>query len=173
LKFRILILAISLLLISSAQSFLDAEATTWRPFVLRIDDQSYPIAYNVTGGSLENMVVDQSKKSLTVFLVNTVDDGKLSIDLPRQILDSKDSSGNDLPFVASIAAANSTSKTTVLVNEIGTTDSKRTIEVEFNRDTRIVEIRGTYVIPEFGSLAILVVAISIAGVIVTRQYIRR
>ncbi|MDX1533885.1 MAG: PEFG-CTERM sorting domain-containing protein, partial [Nitrosopumilaceae archaeon] len=49
--------------------------------------------------------------------------------------------------------------------EISTNSQKRTIKIQFEEGDSDIEIIGTFIVPEFGTIAILVLAITIVSVI--------
>ncbi len=85
----------------------------------------------------------------------------LEIDIDRKLLNAKSSDGEDIAFI-------------VLVNgepaDIEENDSElaghRTLTISFGAGDTTIEIIGTSVIPEFGSIAVLILVVSIITVVV-------
>src|SRR6187431_3106497 len=57
-------------------------------FDLKLDNKSYPITYNMSGGKINNMTAMKENSTLVIDLV-TNDNGNLTLELPRNIMDSK------------------------------------------------------------------------------------
>ena len=55
---------------------------------VQIDGKSYPITYNITGGEISNVTAMKENSTLLIDLA-TNDDGTLILELPRNIMDSK------------------------------------------------------------------------------------
>src|ERR671914_1230719 len=55
---------------------------------VQIDGKSYPITYNMTGGEISNVTPMKENSTLLIDLA-TNDDGTLILELPRNIMDSK------------------------------------------------------------------------------------
>jgi predicted secreted protein with PEFG-CTERM motif len=53
----------------------------------------------------------------------------------------------------------------VTYDEIMNNTQARILRIEFSNGSELIEITGTHVVPEFGSLAALVLAISIASMV--------
>jgi predicted secreted protein with PEFG-CTERM motif len=141
----------------------------WKTFTIRVGDQSYPVQYRITGGTVQNMVPAEDTASLTVTISSTAD-GTLDIRLPRNVIDARDGadgrSGADEDFVV---FADEASLDTA--DETETTDARRTLSIDFEQGTESLEIVGTWAIPEFGAIAAIVLAVAIVGIIVaTARY---
>ena len=117
------------------------------------------IACEITNGRLLGITPTEAN-SLVVSIVAT-DDGSITLTIPRTILESTDSvTGKD-------------SDVFVLVDyevsdgyDITTTSIDRTITIEFVKGTEEIELIGTWVIPEFGTIAAMVLIIALVSVIV-------
>lgn len=128
-------------------------------FEVEKPDQSgtFDIEYLIRGGNVTNMIVDQEFFELIV-LIDAESDGAITLELPRTAIDAKRSDGNDDVFI-------------ILIDGIEAPyteqkdESTRTITIEFEDTDSDIEIIGTYVIPEFGTIASLILAVSIISVI--------
>jgi predicted secreted protein with PEFG-CTERM motif len=141
----------------------------WRTFTIRVGDQSYPVQYRITGGSVQDMVPSEETASLTVTISSTAD-GTLDIRLPRNVIDARAGadgrSGADEDFV--LFADEVPSDT---ADETAKTDTIRTLSIDFEQGTETIEIVGTWAIPEFGAIAAIILAVAIVGIIVaTARY---
>lgn len=136
---------------------MDQEPPT-ETFSLEIEDQTYEIPYEISGGTVENMSVDPDAKTLLV-TIDSTSDGVLSIQLPRTVIDADDA------FSVMIdGEANTT------VDETDT-DESRVLAIDFSQGSSEIEITGTYLVPEFGVIPAIMLASGVAAVIVaTRRY---
>jgi predicted secreted protein with PEFG-CTERM motif len=132
----------------------------WSTFDLTIEGQTNPIEYRITGGSVQNMTIHGENQTLGITLDST-SNGTLALRLPREIIDSQTTEGEDREFAAFIDNAEYT--------QPGETDEPtndtRTVLIGFPAGTGSVDVIGTSVIPEFSTIAIVVLAVAIIGII--------
>ena len=117
-----------------------------------------------TGGSriaLEAAVLDTSTKTLTVRLSGE-DPGRITLDVPRDLLDSRDADGADMPFVVTAGDR------MIPFEEADSNPEYRRIVVEDPADQGYISVSGTHVIPEFG-VAFAVLAVAVAGALAARR----
>ncbi|HEV8406036.1 MAG TPA: PEFG-CTERM sorting domain-containing protein [Nitrososphaera sp.] len=141
----------------------------WKKFNIRVGDKTYPVEYQITGGSVTNMVPEEKTMTLTVTISSTAN-GNLQIRLPRNVIDAREGpdgrSGADEDFVVFADEVPSD-----VSNETETTVDRRTLTIDFEQGTETIEIVGTWAIPEFGAIAAIILAIAIVGIIVaTARY---
>ncbi|HEY1211516.1 MAG TPA: PEFG-CTERM sorting domain-containing protein, partial [Nitrososphaera sp.] len=139
----------------------NATGGEWKSFELTIGNQTQPIQYMVTGGSVENMTLNPQNLTLTVDIASTAD-GTLDIRLPRNIIDAKTAQGNDTGFAAFIDNTQFTQP-----DENETSADMRTLSISFPSGSASIDIIGTTAIPEFSTIALIVLAVAILGIIVT------
>lgn len=129
------------------------------PSTIPVDGTSYSITYTITNGKVLDIKADTQAKSLIVS-IQTTGDGMLTITMPRALIDSKKSDGTDDVFVVLNDGQENTQ-----ANETTTTNTERTLAIPFKNGTQQIEIIGTFVIPEFGPIAALVLTIAIVSII--------
>ncbi len=118
--------------------------------------QGYTVNYTLSGATISSMYASKSDTSL-VILINSTSDGSLVVDLPRNLIDSK-AGQNDDNFI-------------VLVDDTYTnfheskTNADRTLTIPFTNGAERMEIIGTQVMPEFGSISSVILTISIISII--------
>ena len=118
--------------------------------------QPYTINYTITGAAITDVQVNTQETSLVV-LINSTSDGNLVIDMPRSLIDAK-AGVNDDNFI-------------VLIDDTYTsyhetkTDTDRTLSIAFTGGTERIEIIGTQVLPEFGSVSVAILAISVVSIV--------
>jgi predicted secreted protein with PEFG-CTERM motif len=129
------------------------------PSTIPVDGTSYSISYTITNGKVLDIKADPASKSLTVS-IQTTGDGLLTITMPRALIDATNSDGTVAKFVVLNDGQENTQ-----ANETMTTSTDRTLAIPFKNGTQQIEIIGTFVIPEFGPIAVMVLAIAIISII--------
>jgi len=119
---------------------------------------TFDVKYTIKGGTVENMVVDEDIFALIV-QIESIDEGSITLELPREFIGAEKQDGKDDKFIILIDAIE------VDYNESGSgyTES-RTITINFEQGDSDIEIIGTYVIPEFGTITMMIL---IVGIMVT------
>lgn len=140
-----------------------------RTATLTVGDSTFEIEYEITGGTLvnEELTGDEDTATITA-MINASSDGELTLMLPREVMDSRAGndgrSGDDIDYI-------------VFVDEIeefpdddhGT--DVRTVTIPFSAGSEQIDIVGTFLAPEFGTIAAVVLAVAIVGIIVaTTRY---
>jgi predicted secreted protein with PEFG-CTERM motif len=125
---------------------------------IKVDGTDFSVTYSITNGKVTGIKADVPSKSLIVS-IQTTGDGQLTIDLPRALIDAKksDNQTDDQFFVLNDGQEAQFTETTT------TTD--RTLTIPFTDGTEQIEIIGTWIVPEFGAIAALVLAIAIISII--------
>ena len=114
------------------------------------DDFTNELNYNISGGMVESITAT-SDDSLLVTIHDAEDGSELTITLPDDII----TPFNDGTFF-------------VLVNGEESDDAEQngnSITIPFDADTTEIEIVGTHVVPEFGTIAMIVLAVAIVSII--------
>ena len=114
------------------------------------------ISYEITNGKLINVLPDMDAVSLLVYIEAT-DDGSITLTIPRSVLDATINGGDDEFFVLVDGEE-------VDFEEIKTS-TDRTLTIEFFAGSEQIEIIGTFVIPEFGTIAAMILAVAIISII--------
>ena len=65
---------------------------------LVIKDNTFPIKYNITNGKLLGIIGDKDKTTLVLLLGSILDNGKLTVELPRNVLDAKSQGNTDAKY---------------------------------------------------------------------------
>jgi predicted secreted protein with PEFG-CTERM motif len=132
----------------------------WTPFDLTVGGQTHPIEYMITGGSVENMTIQGENQTLGV-TINSMSNGTLALRLPREVIDSKTVEGSDADFAAFIDNAEYEQP-----GEIEPAEDTRTLLIGFPAGAGSVDVIGTSVIPEFNTIAVIVLAVAIVGIVI-------
>jgi len=123
---------------------------------ITIQDSTDLISYEITNGKLINVIPDIDAVSLLVYIEST-DDGSITLTIPRSVLDATINNGDDEFFVLVDGEE-------VDFEEI-ITSTDRTLTINFLAGSEQIEIIGTFVIPEFGTIAAMILAVAIISII--------
>jgi len=127
---------------------------------------TFDVGYTIRGGEVTGIAMNMDRYSLLVeTTVNT--NGNLILKLPRESFDAQ-SDGKDNTFIILISKENNEPKDFVQVEyeEIATGDNYRTIRIPLEDGDKWVEVIGTYVIPEFGSIVIIILVVAVSSAII-------
>jgi len=119
---------------------------------------TFDIDYTVRGATVKEMIVDSEIFALIV-LLKTDDDGTITLELPRESIDAKKTDGLDDKYIVLIDGAE------VPYREVSTNADSRTITIEFEEGDSDIEIIGTFVVPEFGNIVMIILFIGIFSTI--------
>ncbi|MCH7647844.1 MAG: PEFG-CTERM sorting domain-containing protein [Thaumarchaeota archaeon] len=115
------------------------------------------IGYEITGGKLLSIMTDVDANSL-IILIDATDDGSLTLTIPRSVLDALFENGDDDEFFVLVDGEE------VDFDEI-ISSTDRILTIEFPAGAEEIEIIGTFVIPEFGTIAAMILAVAIISII--------
>ena len=110
------------------------------------------VNYTITGAKIISMTPDLDAKSL-IIKISTTNDGELVITLPKDVIDTDEEGffilvdGEETAFIEDLH------------------DNSRTLTIPFYNGSEEIEIIGTFVIPEFGTIAAVVLAVAIIAII--------
>lgn len=141
-------------------SMVGSEEPEQETISVEIEGQEYDIPFEVSGATLQSVDADVASKSL-LFTISSNASGTLTLWLPTEVIDADD----DFSVLIDGASANFT--------ELSPTADARVLEIEFDEGAQEIEIMGTMIVPEFGSLVLIVASISIVGVIVATKRFHR
>jgi len=119
---------------------------------------TFDVQYVIKGGLVKDIQIDPNILGLIV-MIESENDGVITLNLPRSSIDAKKSNGGDETFIILINGKESP------YEEKGSTENSRSISINFEEDDSEIEIIGTFVIPEFGGIAIFVLFLSIIAII--------
>ena len=124
---------------------------------------TFDIPYTINGGNVTDIVVDPAILGLVV-TIHSVRDGSITLDLGREWIDAKTGpdgkSGVDDKFIIYIDGIGIPYQETTIRSE------SRLITIQFQEGDSTIEIIGTYVVPEFGPIAILILVAAVSSVLV-------
>lgn len=123
---------------------------------LKVADSSKSVGYEISGGDVLSITPDVESHSLMIS-IDAKENGSVILIIPRTIFDSVEN--------------NQDAKVFVLVdnNDVNfvelTTSTDRTLTISFPAGAETIEIVGTFVIPEFGVIAAMILGIAIISII--------
>ncbi|MEM3064354.1 MAG: PEFG-CTERM sorting domain-containing protein [Candidatus Nitrosotenuis sp.] len=128
---------------------------------IAVTGTDFLVNYSIKGGRVISITPSIPDKSL-IIQIETTSDGELTVTLPRGLIDARlgpdGQSGEDDMFVVLVDGAE------VDFDET-TTSSDRTLTIPFEDGATEIEIIGTFVIPEFGTMAAIILAVAIVSII--------
>jgi hypothetical protein len=113
---------------------------------LTVGDRAFPIKFNISGGTLDTISIDGDQAILLVNISATSSGGKLTIELTRNLIDSKTQSDTDKPY---LVYEDDIDRAMSFV-ESKTTGQTRTLVISFNNEDNLIEIQGNKVLSESG-----------------------
>jgi len=127
---------------------------------------TFDVGYTVRGGEVKNIIMNQERYSLAVETTMTTN-GNLVLKLPRDSFDAQND-GTDTTFIILISKQNNAASDFMQVEyeEIAVSSDYRTIRIPLEEGDKWVEVIGTYVIPEFGSVVIIILVVAISSAII-------
>ncbi|MDC3254255.1 PEFG-CTERM sorting domain-containing protein [Nitrosopumilus sp.] len=118
------------------------------------DSGTFDIRYTIVGGIVESTVIDPNIFGI-ILKIDSLDEGKIILDLPREFIDAEKQNGKDEQFIILIDDVQTVYKESISNSDI------RKITINFEPGDSEIQIIGTYVIPEFGTIAMIILTIGI------------
>ncbi len=125
---------------------------------------TFDVPYTMKGGIISAININQKNLSLVINIA-TSSDGNLNINLPRDGIDSIDNQGGDIDFIVLMYEGNSEIPIQTDFTKVETDNGFRSINIPVKDGDTKIEIIGTYVVPEFGTIAMIVLAVAIVSII--------
>ena len=118
-----------------------------------VKGSTVPINYNILQGQLVGILADPTRHSLDVAVNPGPQGGALEIELPRHTIDSKSSTGHDMPFVVKMDGQRISGEPTGICvgscpniantfKETQNTNTDRVLTILFGPESRFIEITG-------------------------------
>ena len=127
---------------------------------------TFDVGYTIRGGEIKDIEMDLDRYAL---LIQTSMDssGNIILKLPRESFDAQND-GNDETFIILISKENTSSENFIQAEyeEVGTSSEYRTIRIQLEEDDKWIEVIGTYIIPEFGSVVTIILIAAVASTII-------
>ena len=127
------------------------------------DSGTFDINYSIRGGILETIKIQPDIFGL-IIKINSSNQGTLVLDLPRQFIDAEKQNGKDEQFIILIDDVQTPYTESQIFSDI------RTLTINFDEGDSEIQIIGTYVIPEFGTIVMIILTMGImASILLTRN----
>jgi predicted secreted protein with PEFG-CTERM motif len=128
---------------------------------------SFDLGYSILGGEVNDIILNQDHYSLLIE-INPNSNGDIVLKLPRENIESKTTDGIDEAFIILISKTgfDGADFTEVQFEEIETGSNFRTVRIQFEEDDRWIEVIGTHVIPEFGTIVTMILLIAVTTTII-------
>ncbi|MGA0297344.1 MAG: PEFG-CTERM sorting domain-containing protein [Nitrosopumilaceae archaeon] len=119
---------------------------------------TFDVEYSIKGGILKEMILIPDDYTLEIS-IEAPDEGSISIKLPRESIDAEKPNGQDEIFIVLL------DNVQFPYEETETDNQSRLITINFEEGTSIIEVIGTFAIPEFGSMVMAILLIGIVSII--------
>ena len=134
----------------------EVPSSTVTDTTVSVQGSSDLIGYEITGGKLVGITPDVEANSL-IISIDATSDGSLTLTIPRSVLDATMNGGDDDFFVLIDGEEVDFDETT--------TSTDRTLTIAFPEGAEEIEIIGTFVVPEFGTIAAMILAVAIISIV--------
>ena len=119
-----------------------------------VDGEIFSVKYSIENGIVTAAYIDVETKSL-IIVIDSLDDGVITLTLPNSLISS-----DEYGFFILVDGEEADNY------DESNTSSSTTLIIPFSAGTEEIEIVGTWVVPEFGAIAGLVLAVAIISIIV-------
>ena len=142
---------------------------------------TFDVGYTIRGGEVESIIMHQGddyEQRYSILIGTTMNsNGNLILKLPRESFDAQHDS-EDVTFIVMISkddgvdgvdlhhTATRLNYEQVEYEEIATSSDYRTIRIPLEKGDQWIEVIGTYIIPEFGSIAIIILVVAVTSTII-------
>ncbi len=134
----------------------DVEKPTITNTTVSVEGSTDLITYEITGGKITSVMPDVDGNSLIIG-IDATDNGSLTITIPRSVLLAEIDGVDDSLFILVDAEEVDFDETI--------TSTGRTLTIPFSTGAEEIEIIGTWVVPEFGTIAAMILAVAIISII--------
>ena len=121
------------------------------------DNEEYAVGFDLTTGDILSVTPNLDDISLDIAIATT-EDGSLTVTIPRTVADATYEDGTDDQYFVLVDGEEVNFEETV-------TDTERKLTIDFTAGTEEIKIIGTWVIPEFGTIAVMILAVAIVSII--------
>jgi predicted secreted protein with PEFG-CTERM motif len=136
-------------------------------------DGSYATDFKASGkfwkedGEVKDITLKHDRYSILIQLTADTN-GDLVLKLPRESIDAKINDSEDDTFIVLISKSGTDDDDFVEIEfeELGQVGNDRTLRIQFEEDDKWIEVIGTYAIPEFGTIAVMILIIAVISIII-------
>lgn len=123
---------------------------------------TFDVEYAIKGGTVKNMTIDTDIFGI-IIQIDATDEGTISLELPREFISAEKQNGKDDTFIILI------DEIEVAYQELPVHSDFRGITINFEEGDSNIKIIGTHVIPEFGTIAMIILIVGIMTIILTSR----
>ena len=128
---------------------------------------TFDVGYTMRGGEVNDIQMVQERYSLLV-AIDANSNGNLILKLPKNSFDAQND-GKNGDFIILVSKDHTNVEENfvqVEYEEIAVSSDYRTIRIPLEEGDKWVEVIGTYVIPEFGSVVIIILVVAVSSAII-------
>ena len=126
---------------------------------------TFDVEYSIKGGEVKDILIDSENFALVVNIDST-DEGSITLELPREFIGAEKQDGKDEKFIILISNPDNPNGTEVDYEEAPVHSDHRIITIDFEQGDSNIEIIGTYVVPEFETIATMVLLVGIMTTVI-------
>jgi predicted secreted protein with PEFG-CTERM motif len=150
---------------NSIEFFKDTAGEYLSIYEVKIPDAgTFDTYYTIKGATVTSMSLNQKNLSLLIN-IDTKSDGTLDIKLLRDNIDALSNDRQDIDFIVLVYENDSKIPIQTEFKKIKKDDGHREISIPIRNGDDKIEIIGTHVVPEFGTIAMIVLAVAIVSII--------
>jgi hypothetical protein len=155
--------------VSIREGYFPPDYDNWTVETISVDDAGYAVRYRIDDDvQVRTISIDIPKRSVVIEIANAKPDSELTIELPRDLIDSVFEDDADKSFLVTQSDTNSLQHEEILVN-----DQVRVLTIDLDQNSDLVQIRGTQIVPEFNPAFVLSIsAAAIASSIMVVQRVK-
>jgi hypothetical protein len=113
---------------------------------VNVEGNNYPMKYNITNNARVSSIVPQKEAAKLIVTIEPTKEGKLTINLPRELIDYKIAGNKDGNFIVQVNAKQVSNFKEIIPSTTGASNNSRTsrtLEINFGPGDRTIEIIGT------------------------------
>ncbi|RNJ78351.1 MAG: PEFG-CTERM sorting domain-containing protein [Nitrosopumilus sp. H8] len=123
---------------------------------------TFDVKYAISGGTLKDMRIVPKNLGM-IIEIEAPDRGSIRLDLPREFIGAEAQDSKDIPFIVLVDGIE------VDATEAPVHSEFRTITIDFFQDDAVIDVIGTYAIPEFGAVMLIAMAGTAAMIAASRR----
>ena len=128
------------------------------------NEGTFDVPYTMKGGTVQSILLNQENLGLDIN-INTTSDGSITLELNRNYIDSIKPDGTNEDFIIMVYNLQVNEPVQTEFLDLESTDESRVIQIPIKSGDNLIQIIGTFVIPEFGTITQFVLIIAIFSII--------
>ena len=129
------------------------------------NEGTFDVPYTMKGGTVQSILLNQENLGLDIN-INTTSDGSITVELDRNYIDSIKPDGTNEDFIIIVYNLQVNEPVQTEFLDLESTDESRVIQIPIKSGDNLIQIIGTFVIPEFGTITQFVLIIAILSIII-------